>query len=145
MVAMSDELLHLRGFLRFTTRSPSLGPRTRQPAYTPSQAIYAFDPSTLNKSSIRGAGTSGVAAGLSVAAGAELSSGADSTEEGLLKDTAAVAVVGGGAERWVRPLPRLLISGQWRHKREVLALLAQLRQVEVRAAEVEEQMQQAER
>lgn len=41
--------------------------------------------------------------------------------------------------------PRLLISGQWRHKQAVLLLLAQLKQVERMAAEVDAQLEAADR
>ncbi|GLC34654.1 hypothetical protein PLESTM_000221700 [Pleodorina starrii] len=117
MLAMSDELLHLRTFLRFS-HPTSMTRATPLPAEGPAPG--------------HGAAAAGAAAG-----------GNPAAAEGARGKGGREGVPRGGREAGGSPV--LLISGQWRHKRQVLVLLAQLRRVERLAADVEAQLEAAER
>ncbi|EFJ52290.1 hypothetical protein VOLCADRAFT_115935 [Volvox carteri f. nagariensis] len=126
MLAMSDELLHLRSFLRFTKLPAGAQQRT-------TEAIEAHK-------TCLGPGLRITAAPLGTSAG-------DDHERADFGGVAISRTARAGDVRCgrVRASPRLLISGQWRHKRQVLVLLAQLQQVERMAEDVDAQLEAAER
>ncbi|KAG2431303.1 hypothetical protein HYH02_013434 [Chlamydomonas schloesseri] len=143
MLDMSDELLHLRAFLHFTRPAPKPSGQDAGTAAAPGLqegegGAAAVQRGTPGSGDGGGGVRTSLPARMSVALGwagitdAELGGGNDQQQaEGADSDSAAS--------------PRLLISGQWRHKQAVLLLLAQLQQVERMAAEVDGQLQAADR
>ncbi|GIL72162.1 hypothetical protein Vretifemale_2545, partial [Volvox reticuliferus] len=143
MLAMSDEVLHLRSFLRFTS-----SPTWSQP---PAGDVAVAQTRALTFKVLPIAGALSLGPGAPGQAGkhlAEIQRWAEGTgqevESGVQAAGNRRAPLGQAGMR-VRMLPRLLISGQWRHKRQVLVLLAQLRQVERMAVDVDAQLEAAER
>ncbi|KAG2430448.1 hypothetical protein HXX76_009971 [Chlamydomonas incerta] len=139
---MSDELLHLRAFLRFTRPAPD----SAQPGGGGDAAVGAGAGGGGAAAAARG-GSGGGASGGGASLPARMSvalgwAGIRDVEEG-----GRGAQQGEGAEEEGDGAvsPRLLISGQWRHKQAVLLLLAQLKQVERMAAEVDAQLAAADR
>lgn len=116
MASMADELMHLRAYLRFST--PRQQQQGQQGAELP------------RPGSAEGGGVDAAVRALSQALGMWAGpAGVEDAEE------EAPAV----------PSPKLLISGQWRAKHEVLLLAAQLREVEQAHAQTTQQLRQAER
>ncbi len=166
MLTMTDELLHLRAFLRYG----AVGPPPPPPAVAPGGREELTDPDGNT-------GASHVGCGMEPSFAADLAGvqamGAAQMGESRSAGAAAVAGVGlpgrllaalrlprtgdqstgceggggdgsdgGGSGSPVSP--RLLISGQWQHKHTVLLLLAQLRQVLRAAGALDEQLTAAE-
>ncbi|GFR40004.1 hypothetical protein Agub_g539, partial [Astrephomene gubernaculifera] len=143
MLGMTDELLHLRAFLRFSLPPPPPHQLTRITAPLPPAPVGAARSAATAAPPGQSAGDD--ATGSLATLPHRLS--ATQLEEGGLAAAPATGVEGTaarGAEGGA-PSARLLISGQWQHKRHVLLLLAQLRQVERMAAEVGAQLDAAER
>ncbi|GIL45528.1 hypothetical protein Vafri_2739 [Volvox africanus] len=143
MLAMSDEILHLRSFLRFTSPPTWSQPLTDDVAAAQTKALTSKVLS-IARALLLGPGAPGPAGILLAEIQRRAEGPGQEIESGLQAAGSRRAPVGQSGMR-VRMSPRLLISGQWRHKRQVLVLLAQLRQVEIMAADVEAQLETAER
>ncbi|KAG2484495.1 hypothetical protein HYH03_016724 [Edaphochlamys debaryana] len=142
MAGMADELLHLRSFLRFGLLVGPCGPLGQGAEGLDGVPVSGMAAAASSRGQGRGRGGAR-AMPVRLSAAIEGAERAAVWSSECPRGEAPGAAAGEGEAAPVSP--RLLISGQWAHKRQVMLLAAQLAQVQRMAAEVDRQLQEAER